>query len=115
MINIERQTQCWRNFKLLRTGHTNQGGVTHVLVPESTTGHQTFRKVQLKHELDKVLLAQNITHFSQAEGTPFTMSPLIDILGVDGYTNEALDILDGNVPSNVTKYLSGGKDTSGSL
>jgi hypothetical protein len=104
MINTEKQSQCWRTFKLLRSGTSSTGGVSHVLIPEPSETGQKFKKIQLKQELDSVLLQQNITHFSQAAGTPFTVSPLIDIIGEDGCTEQALRILEGHVPQNLPKY-----------
>jgi hypothetical protein len=54
--------------------------------------------------LDPTLLHRNISHFSQADGTPFTTELLIDLIGEDGCSNKALEILEGNVPSSLQKY-----------
>jgi hypothetical protein len=45
------------------------------------------------------LLEQNINHFKQADGTPLTKHPLLDIIG-----EEALQILEGNIPPETPKY-----------
>jgi hypothetical protein len=65
---------------------------------------EELRKVQSKPELDTVLLKQNIKHFSQAHRTPFTVSPLIDIVCEDGCTDQALQIREGNIPDRLPKY-----------
>jgi hypothetical protein len=54
--------------------------------------------------MDSTLLHQNINHFMQADGTPFTRSPLLDIIGEDGCAEGALQILDGNLPDHIPKY-----------
>jgi hypothetical protein len=104
IINIEKQLQCWKNYRILRKGNLAQGGITHVLIPQKIDNKEDFRKVQLKPELDSELLNQNIKHFSQAHGTLFTISPLIDIIGDDGCTAQATQILEGTVSENLPKY-----------
>jgi hypothetical protein len=102
--NKERQARCWRIFKLLHQGKQAQGGITHVLVPEKIDGEEFLHRIYEKSKVDTTLLHRNITHFSQAEGTPFTTSPLLDILGDDGCTPAALQILEGQIPEGLPKY-----------
>lgn len=104
LANKERQARCWRMFKTLRQGTKSTRGISHILIPV-TQGHQTsFREIYQKDEVDENLLHRNIEHFSQADGTPFTISPLIDIIGEDGCSPLALQILEGNIPPGLPKY-----------
>jgi hypothetical protein len=54
--------------------------------------------------MDSTLLTQNINHFSQADGSPFTRQPLLDIVGDDGCALGALQILEGNIPNNLDRH-----------
>jgi hypothetical protein len=104
LANKERQLRCWRTFKLLRTGKQAHGGITHLLVPETVNGNEILHRVFKKTEVDNTLLQRNIKHFSQADGTPFTTSPLLDIIGPDGCSPTAVHILEGRVPAGLPKY-----------
>jgi hypothetical protein len=89
----------------LRHGRS-QGGLTHILIPQADS--DTFQRVYEKEHIDESLLHRNIEHFSQADGTPFTTSPLIDIVGEDGCSPTALQILEGKIPPglpNITTLL----------
>jgi hypothetical protein len=103
MINIERRLYCWNNFRILREVNTSQGGITHVLIPGEASNKEELRKFQSKPELDTVLLKQNIKHFSQAHGPPLTVSPLTDIVGEDGCTDQTLKILEAIIPDGLPK------------
>jgi hypothetical protein len=54
--------------------------------------------------MDTTLLQQNINHFKQADGTPLTKSPFLDLIGEDGCAEGALQILEGNIPPQTPKY-----------
>jgi hypothetical protein len=115
LANKERQLSCWRTFKVLRKGNKSSGGISHILIKtptqntHTTTGHiqQTptqYTRIQGKTDLDAALLERNIKHFRQAHGTPFTTSPLIEILGDNGCNEAALAILNGKIPDGISKY-----------
>jgi hypothetical protein len=101
--NKERRRRCWRTFKILKTGGRTAGGITHVL-QRSITNPTIIEQVQAQHQLDPTLLDRNISHFAQAHGTPFTTESLIELIGEDGCSNQAFEILDGNVPENLQKF-----------
>jgi hypothetical protein len=103
LANRERQARCWRTFKMLRQGSSIQGGLSHILIPNTQNNNDSFQRIYEKEKIDECLLDRNIEHFSQADGTPFTVSPLIDILGEDGCSPIALQILEGNIPHNLPK------------
>jgi hypothetical protein len=101
--NKERRRRCWKTFKTLRKGNTSTGGLTHVLLRSNDHPPQV-KRIQSPQELDPTLLDRNVIHFSQAEGTPFTTKELIAIIGEDGCSHHALDILNGKIPSPLLKY-----------
>jgi hypothetical protein len=101
--NKERRRRCWRTFKILKSGSRSTGGITHVL-KRSTTNFTSLERIQAQHQLDSTLLDRNISHFAQAHGTPFTTESLIEIIGDDGCSNQAFEILQGNVPEHLQKF-----------
>jgi hypothetical protein len=132
-IARERQRQCWASLRTLTKGNKTAGGISHVLIqttiPSSTTMNQTtmndnpnatthqeqspqhpqpmqttIQRIQTKNELDNALLNRNIKHFAQAQGTPFTIPPLSTTLGFAGCNDAAQRILNGTIPSNLTKH-----------
>ena len=72
-----------------------RSGISHLLLPDKDANGSSTNNVDQatswKSEtcpqeiLDK-LLERNITHFGQAQGYPFTTSPLYDKFGYDGMT-----------------------------
>jgi hypothetical protein len=90
-------------FRSATQGPKTQGGISYVLVPENNTS-TNLRRIQDYDELTHTLLKRNITHFAQAHGTPFTVSPLVDLLGYDGCNTVALNILDGQIPQSIPNY-----------
>jgi hypothetical protein len=105
-INREQQRKCWKILRNIIHGDKTTGGISHVLIPSPTNQmpNKPPSRIQGKNDLDPTLLHRNIDHFSQAHGTPFTISPLLDMIGEDGCTQAALDILNGNIPSQIEKY-----------
>jgi hypothetical protein len=101
--NKERRRRCWRTFKILKTGGRSTSGLTHVL-KRSTTNPEVIERIQAQHSLDTTLLDRNISHFAQAHGTPFTTESLIEIIGEDGCSNQAFEILEGQVPDHLQKF-----------
>jgi hypothetical protein len=82
------------------------GSISHVLIPippnPNIPNEDTqYKRIQTKPEMDFTLLTQNINHFAQADGSPFTQQPLLDIIGDDGCALGALQILEGNIPNNL--------------
>jgi hypothetical protein len=107
--NREQQRKCWQLLRTIIHGQRTSGGISHVLIPlpPNLNTHNIApppQRIQTKHEMDTVLLDRNIDHFAQAHGTPFTISPLLEIFGTDGCTQAALSILDGHIPQIVPHY-----------
>jgi hypothetical protein len=85
-------------------GSKTAGGISHVLIPSTDPTNNSPTRIQLTQLLDPLLLKRNISHFSQAHQTPFTIQPILRIFGENGCTQEALDALNGNIPNNITKH-----------
>jgi hypothetical protein len=85
-------------------GSKTAGGISHVLIPTTNLTNKPPTRIHLKHILDPLLLNRNISHFSQAHKTPFTIQPILHIFGENGCTQEALDALNRNIPHNITKH-----------
>jgi hypothetical protein len=103
-INRDHQRRCWQLLRTMIHGSRTAGGISHVLIPTTDPTNTPPTRIQLKHILDPVLLDRNISHFSQAHKTPFTIQPILHIFGENGCTQEALDALNGNIPRNITKH-----------
>jgi hypothetical protein len=56
------------------------------------------------------IIERNKIHFSQADGTPFTVSPLTDILGRYGTNQNADEILAGTYPLETIELPKKGKE-----
>ena len=69
-----------------------------MLVPND----EGFSSVTDAEKVEETILQRNITHFSQAQGTPFTSKLMSETLGIAGTNAEGEDILD---PSRDTRIL----------
>ena len=100
----ERMMKDWRTIKRYYKNNEKRG-MTHVIAPSpdpdicadryldpnpNTEDWQAFYDVEL---VEKIIQARNQTHFGQAQGTPFTKSPLSTMLGWGGTTPEAKELL----------------------
>ena len=92
--------------------------IDHLLVrdPECTEmdpKKQKFIEIRDPVRIMELLLERNRKHFSQATGTPFTVPPLLIVVGEDGTTTDDADrILDGtydissiNLPTEAARDL----------
>jgi hypothetical protein len=107
--NREQQRKCWQLLRTIIHGQKTSGDISYVLIPvppnpDTPNINPTPRRIQTKPQMDKVLLDRNINHFSQSYGTPFTISPLLEVFGTDGCTEAALSIFDGQIPAVVPHY-----------
>jgi hypothetical protein len=106
-LSKEKQNRWWRNFRNAIHGEQTQGGLSAVIITspnkDPITQLQNETYVNNTHLMNETLLSRNIKHFSQSHGTPFTISPLLDIVGSNGCSKLALEILEGNIPTNIPK------------
>jgi hypothetical protein len=72
-------------------GKTKSGPMDHILQEQNGT----IVRIQDPTEMNKVIIERNIQHFSQADGTPFTIEPMIEVTGLFGTTADCKDILNG--------------------
>jgi hypothetical protein len=93
---IERAENQKESYKRLRRimGKAAKGGLTHILIEQPDGSTECITD---KQEMYNRIVERNKAHFGQADGTPFTVSPLTDILGRYGTTQEAEWLLDGKI------------------
>jgi hypothetical protein len=106
-MNREHQRRCWKLSRNIIHGHKTAGGISHVLIPitpNDPNNDSPPHHIQIKQELDPVLLTLNIIHFCQAHGTPFTIQPILEIFGKDGCTDAAMAAINGDIPTNISKH-----------
>jgi hypothetical protein len=103
--NQEHKQQGWNTVRMLSTSGAT-GGISYILVPVvDSTGKEIGRtRIQGKEALDPALYSRNRTHFSQADGTPFTRPPLSQDLGFHGCTVTSEAILEGTVPQTYEQF-----------
>lgn len=51
--------------------------------------------------MNAALFERNCKHFAQADGTPCTREPLLNLIGTNGISESAQDILEGKIPSDL--------------
>ena len=87
---------------------TTKGCLTYIIVPKGSQPEDypyepenitEWEKIYDPKMIEQYLLARNKAHFSQAQGTPFTISPLNKI-GHAADTEEAEQILRGEIPES---------------
>jgi hypothetical protein len=94
IMKAESQRNSWSRIRRCM-GKGKKSGLTHILI-EMEDG--TTECITEKEEMENKIIDRNISHFSQADGSPFTVSPLIDLLGRYGTSEEARQLLDGEFP-----------------
>jgi hypothetical protein len=91
VIQAEQQQHAWSRMRRAM-GKGKKSGLSSILV-EKKDG--TTDRITDKAGMEEKLIEQFQKHYSQADGTPFTRSPLTDILGRYGTTEEASWLFDG--------------------
>lgn len=90
--------QLFKKLKVLRDPHQRQG-VTRIEIPlqsgEDPKECEEWQQVDVPTEVLYHLQQRNRTHFGQAQGSPFTVAPLVDQLGFCGDGSSTEDILKG--------------------
>jgi hypothetical protein len=101
--NEEQRGETYRMFKNIR-GKNNKSGLSNVAVPDSwpppqylsdpatilddakqwDKDNKAFKTITIPEEIELYLMARNQRHFGQAEGTPFTVAPLAELLSWEG-------------------------------
>ena len=93
--------QLFRKIKQVRSKN-NRRGVTRIEIPlHPTDDHKActeWTQIEVPTDILRLLQERNRAHFGQAQGTPFTIPPLVDELGFrrDGPISD--EILQGEYP-----------------
>ena len=74
-------------------GKTKSAGIQRLLIPTDKEGE--CESIFDPEDISKQLIQRNRNHFGQAHGTPFTCSPLSDLMGWDATGDVAEGILNG--------------------
>lgn len=106
-----RKTRVAQDRKLYQTLRSHfhpseRSGLSYVLLPDKDNNDEptdnadnavTWRtETDPQIVLDKIM-ERNITHFGQADGTPFTTDPLVQVLGYDGMTFQGTQLLETGI------------------
>jgi hypothetical protein len=75
------------DIQTTQTRKSRTSGITHVLVSEISGKETNLRRIYEKPDIDNTLLHRNIEHIAQADGTPFTTSPLLELIGENSNGN----------------------------
>ena len=81
-----------------------------------------FKTIDDPQLIDKLINEGNAHHLNQAQGTPFTIEPLLSLIGQDSFTSFFQEILDGtadlddiNVSPLIKEYLTNLKSNDTTL
>jgi hypothetical protein len=121
---IQDETQRKKRIKILLRAHQQQqafkrlqnmlkpkstGGLSYILVPEKFKAEdfpydpnhiETWEQIHDPELIQDLVQKQNLAHFGQADGTPFTKLPLTSI-NWQADTIEAQEILRGSIPTSI--------------
>ena len=100
ILLCEKRSRIHSKIKKVTKPEQRGKPIDHLLVrdlecQETDPNKQKYIEIRDPVEIMKLLLERNCKHFSQATGTPFTIEPLLTIVGEDGTTASADKILDG--------------------
>jgi Reverse transcriptase (RNA-dependent DNA polymerase) len=98
LVQLLNREQTRADFSYLRKVFkpSRSKGITTIEVPDPDHEGQ-FIQINEPNSMQEYLYNRNIRHFSQAELTPFTTSPLIDLLQYNGTNEESRRILEGDL------------------
>jgi hypothetical protein len=108
LLRANKQQNSYRRIQQILKPQ-NKGGLSYVLVPENFQPEnypydpskiQKWSMVHEPEQVKKYITLRNISHFAQAQGSPFTVPPLNNInWAADDPVSE--EILQGKVPQNI--------------
>jgi len=94
LIRAEQNRRCYSAFRQ-HTKPKSAGGLAYLLDTDVTTNETTT--ILDREEMEKTLLDYSRTHFAAAQGSPFTVAPLSNLVQYDGLTSFGDKILQGRV------------------
>ena len=84
-------------------------GLTSLIVPDGQQNDNAlYKTIHDQQEIENLLIARNIAHFGQAQGSPFTTSPIVDKIGYKGTNNFSAKIIRGDDISPELHNMTGG-------
>jgi hypothetical protein len=89
----EAKKRVYEKLKRIK-GKILSSGLDHIIIQDANGSQETIFDPDIMY---KRLIDRNIKHFSQADGTPFTVEPLKSLLGPYGTSEFAADLLAGNI------------------
>lgn len=106
MIRAHEQQQHFKKLKQIFKPNKS-GGLSYILVPEQfsledfpydPSNVESWEPIHDQEKIQQYIQHQNLVHFGQAQGTPFTTPPL-DKLTWQANSIEAKEILRGAIPT----------------
>ncbi|KAI2510607.1 hypothetical protein MHU86_3718 [Fragilaria crotonensis] len=93
--DIKAVTNKLRNVR----GKNHSSGVVRLEIPlhsgDDPKACTQWQQIEVPTEIVRLLQERNRLHFGQAHGTPFTVSPLVDLLGYTGFGEAQQQLLRG--------------------
>jgi len=103
ILCLKRAEELRHCYAMVRsiTKPQQKGGISHVKIPNATTPNEiTWTTLYDPSELETAVLQQHRQHFSQATGTPFTVTPLRELINDECTSEYAIQILNGTANIN---------------
>lgn len=97
---MEKRQRTFQAFRRATKPQASSGGLQYILIQEA----EHIRRIDDITEMNTRLHHRNELHFSQAQGTPFTVSPLAESLGYDGCTLTAQTLIDQGIIPECDNY-----------
>ena len=98
MRTMEQKIRMYKTIRAIHKPHLTNGGLSYILIPKDDG---TLERIDDVHLMNDALFERNRNHFAQADGTPCTRDPLINIIGTNGISESAQDILKGTLPPDL--------------
>jgi len=98
ILALKRAEELRNCYKLVRsvTKPQQSNGISQVKVPiENADGVITWKSVYDPNEIENLVLHQHRKHFSQAQGSPFTVEPLSTLVNDTADSPFAKQVLEG--------------------
>jgi hypothetical protein len=98
----EYNTKCFAHLRQIR-GKTKNGSLQFIMIPDPEDPEEDMNRKKWipvfdQEEINDLLKHRNKKHFSQAEGTPFTIEPLKSLFGKHADTPAAKQLREGFIP-----------------
>jgi hypothetical protein len=97
LIRRERRRQDHAFIRRILKNNKSKG-ITVIEIPD-INNPQHYTRITDPQQIRQLLLTRNITHFGQANDSPFCQAPLLDFFGYEGINENTIRlILEGEIP-----------------